>query len=166
MAEPHAHQLQLLTHKPYPQSMQRTIGAMMVAKKRKGRKRHFATDSDGNLLMQIITPANMHDATAAYTLVEFLLELYPDIKVVYADAGYRGNFKKWCKSQCDIDVEITLREGGGGFALEAWRWVVERTFAWMTHARRLVVDYEKSLNSSFLWIKLRMVQLLTQRLID
>ena len=88
-------------------------------KKRKGRKRHFTTDSDGNLLIQIITPANMHDATAAYNLIEFMLEIYPDIKVVFADAGYRGNFIKWCKSQCDIDVEITLREGGGGFALEA-----------------------------------------------
>jgi len=134
-------------------------------KKRKGRKRHFATDSDGNLLMQIITPANMHDSKAAPTLVEFSMELYPDIKIVYADAAYRGHFVNWSEQEYGLTVEITQREGGGGFKLEPFRWVCERTFAWMTHARRLVVDYEKSLNSSFLWIMLRMVQLLTQRLI-
>ena len=51
----------------------------MVAKNVKVVSGIFATGSDGILLMQIITPANMHDATAAYTLVEFLLEMYPDI---------------------------------------------------------------------------------------
>jgi transposase len=35
-----------------------------------------------------------------------------------------------------------------------WRWVIERTFAWFGHFRRLSKDYEKSVKSAeaFLWI--------------
>jgi len=32
---------------------------------------------------------------------------------------------------------------GQGFVVEPWRWVVERTFAWLENARRLCRDYEQ-----------------------
>jgi transposase len=40
-------------------------------------------------------------------------------------------------------LEIVRRvEGAKGFLVQPKRWIVERTFAWLIHNRRLVRDYE------------------------
>jgi transposase len=36
-----------------------------------------------------------------------------------------------------------MRRTEHGSGLGRWRWVVERTFAWLTHFRRLRVRYDK-----------------------
>jgi transposase len=38
---------------------------------------------------------------------------------------------------------VKLSEAKRGFVLLPKRWVVERSFAWMTHFRRLARDYER-----------------------
>ena len=40
-------------------------------------------------------------------------------------------------------VRINLTRPKRGFVLLPKRWVVERSFAWMTRCRRLVKDYER-----------------------
>jgi len=40
-------------------------------------------------------------------------------------------------------IEVVLRpQGAKGFVLSPKRWVVERTFGWFNHWRRLSKDYE------------------------
>jgi len=44
------------------------------------------------------------------------------------------------------------------------RWVVERTFAWLSHNRRLSKDYERSTSSSETMIHLGMIHIMLRRL--
>ena len=43
---------------------------------------------------------------------------------------------------------IRRRDGVQGFEVQPRRWVVERTFGWMTRWRRLVRDYERRIDVS------------------
>ena len=46
------------------------------------------------------------------------------------------------------------------FKVLKWRWIVERTFAWLGRYRRLSKDYEGSEESSESWIYLAMTHLM------
>jgi putative transposase len=43
------------------------------------------------------------------------------------------------------------------------RWKVERTFAWLLRNRRLVVDYERKVQTSETFIEVAMIRLLLAR---
>ena len=51
-----------------------------------------------------------------------------------------------------------------GFVVLPRRWVVERTFAWLTQARRLSKEYERLTASSEAMIDLAMTRLMLRRL--
>jgi putative transposase len=51
-----------------------------------------------------------------------------------------------------------------GFHVIPRRWVVERTFAWFAHNRRLSKDYERLCATSEAWIYLTMIRLMLRRL--
>ncbi len=76
----------------------------------------------------------------------------PRLARVWADAAYRalagwaGRNARWV-----LDI-VTRREGAVGFAVQPWRWVVERTFGWFNRYRRLSKDYEHNTASSEAWI--------------
>jgi transposase len=61
-------------------------------------------------------------------------------------------------------VEIVKRNETGKFVVLPKRWIVERTFAWLTFSRRLVRDYEINPRQSEAMIKLAMIRLLLKRL--
>ncbi len=51
-----------------------------------------------------------------------------------------------------------------GFQVQPRRWVVERTFAWLTDCRRLTKDYEDYTETSEAFIYLAMIHLMLRRL--
>jgi transposase len=55
-------------------------------------------------------------------------------------------------------------EGCKGFHLLARRWVVERTFAWLSRCRRLSRDYEVLPQTSETWIYIAMIRIMVRRL--
>jgi putative transposase len=63
----------------------------------------------------------------------------------------------------DFTVEIVKRTQAA-FVVLPRRWVVERTFGWMTRYRRLVRDYEARLNVSHAMIDIAMLGLLIRRI--
>ena len=61
-------------------------------------------------------------------------------------------------------LDIVARRNGKRFGLQARRWVVERTFAWLGNYRRLSKDYETLLSSSEAFIYLASCDLMIKRL--
>jgi transposase len=59
-------------------------------KKIKGRKRHLAVDTQGNLLDCLVHSANQHESQTAELLLRKLKEEHLALKKVIADGGYRG----------------------------------------------------------------------------
>ncbi len=62
-----------------------------------------------------------------------------------------------------IDLEVVEREGKG-FQVVPYRWVVERTFAWLLNYRRHRCDYESLTATSEAMIQITMIHLLLKRL--
>src|SRR6266550_6083540 len=72
-----------------------------------------------------------------------LREALSTITLVWADAGYTGRFVRDARNIWDLAVAIVKRpDQAKGFVLLHRRWVVERSFAWLTKFRRLVRDDE------------------------
>lgn len=71
-----------------------------------------------------------------------ILDAYERIEKILADQAYQGWLVDAIKSAYGRTLEIT-KKLGDGFVVSPWRWVVERTFAWLDNARRLCRDYEE-----------------------
>lgn len=124
-------------------------GGYDAAKKTKGRKRHIAVDTDGRLLMVNLTMADLSDSAGAQAILDAIRTRWPWVKHLFADAAY-DRLKLMDKAAyLDFIVEIVRRsEAQKGFKILPRRWVVERTFGWMTRWRRLVRDYEQRIDVS------------------
>ena len=72
---------------------------------------------------------------------EKALYRYPTLSGVRADQGYRGTFKNTIEIFHNLKVDISPRIKNE-FEIQPVRWVVERTFGWMTWSGRLSKDYE------------------------
>jgi putative transposase len=119
----------------------------MVEKKVKGRKRHIVTDTQGHLLHIKVHAANIHDTVAGCVVFEEALKKYPTLKGVCADAGYRKTMEEFVQNTLKKTIDISARITPG-WAILAKRWIVERTFAWLGHFRRLSKDYEIAIKSA------------------
>lgn len=115
-----------------------------AGKKTKGRKRHIATDCLGLLLIVTVTAASVQDRDGAHRLLALLRERFSTISLVWADGGYAGRLVVWAEQALRLAVTIVKRtDNMTGFVVLPRRWVVERTFGWLTRHRRLVRDYER-----------------------
>ena len=72
---------------------------------------------------------------------------------------------EWVRAHCWFLLQPVLpSDDRKGFVVLPRRWVVERTFAWLTQSRRLSKDYEFLPESSQAWIYLAMIRLMIRRL--
>lgn len=115
------------------------------AKRRKGSKIHAAVDTLGNLLALHVTPASEQDRAQVGELAEAVQEVTGGtVELAYVDAGYTGDEPAQAATAQGMRLEVVkLPEAKRGFVLLPRRWVVERSFAWMTRFRRLARDYER-----------------------
>ena len=133
-----------------------------------GRKRNLVVDTLGLVVLAKVTAANVQDVYAGkHLLVE--LSKRPDLlgrlKTIIADGGYRGELVKWVADNLSAVLQIVLKlEGQKGFQVLPKRWVVERTFAWISRNRRLARDYERLAASSEAFIYVAMIRLGLRRL--
>jgi len=147
-------------------------------KKLRGRKRHLLVDTLGLIHSLKVHPANQPDS--AYGGLVFKDLNKPRLSRIYADLGYRGAFVQKTLETFGFKPEMppTNPLSGQGKPKTAKaklanrrlrgvpkkRWIVERTFAWFNHYRRLSKDYERLPDTSESMIYLAMSQLILRRL--
>ncbi len=114
----------------------------------KGRKWHLLVDTLGLPIASYVTPADVHDTVGARKLLSGLAFFVPRMHKIWADAAYRGQeLANWCKAHGDWDLDVVERAAGvRGFAVVPKRWIVERTFGWLSRYRRMSKDYAQSPN--------------------
>lgn len=134
-------------------------------KKIVGRKRHIAVDTDGRLLMVNLTTADISDSAGAQAILDAVRKRWPWLKHLFADGAYDRTKLLDKAAFRDFVLEIVRRsDKHPGFKVLPRRWVVERTFGWMTRWRRLVRDYESRLDVSEAMIHVAMGSLLLRRI--
>jgi transposase len=114
-------------------------------KKTRGSKVHLSVDTLGHLLSLVVTAANEQDRDAVAQVTKALQEATGEsVQVAFVDGAYQGPKAREAAESHGVELEVVkLPESARGFILLPKRWVVERSFAWMSRFRRLARDYER-----------------------
>ena len=106
-------------------------------------------------------------------------ESFPSLRHLWADAGYRGaDLRRWITEGLGLSLEIVQRRSRwvwvrtdvepepipAGLEVIRRRWVVERTFAWISRSRRMSRDYEFLAQTTEALIYVMMIRLMLRRL--
>lgn len=135
-----------------------------MGKKIKGRKRHIVVDTLGHLLGVIVHAANKHDTVSGLFTAQYATTLYPGIKRLCGDSGYRGTFVDDVEEYIGLPVDIVKRTEKKKWDILPKRWIVERTFAWLNNSRRLSKDYEITTRSAEAMVMVSHIHTLLKRL--
>ena len=163
------------------------------AKKVDGRKRHLLVDTEGLVLEARVHSARVPDQDGIRLLLERVRVRFARLSHLWVDAGYQGRGKRWAEEALRLSVEVVrkpkkpvpekvaemwaaewAKEGKavdwqrlmppGGFRVLPRRWVVERTFAWISHNRRMAKDYERLCATGEAFVYAAMTRLMVRRL--
>ena len=163
------------------------------AKKVDGRKRHLLVDTEGLVLAARVHSARVPDQDGIGLLLEQVRGRFASLSHLWVDAGYQGRGKKWAEEVMGLSVEVVrkppkpipekvaevwarewAKEGKKvdweklmppkGFRVLPRRWVVERTFAWIGHNRRMAKDYERLCATGEAFVYAAMTRLMVRRL--
>jgi putative transposase len=136
-----------------------------AGKKVKGSKRHLLVDALGLLLCVVVHAANIQDRDGAKLVLRKARGLFPRLRLIWADGGYAGKLIGWTLEVCAWVLEIVKRsDAARGWVLLPRRWVVERTFGWLSQCRALARDYEFHPETSEALIQVAMIHLMLRRL--
>ena len=117
------------------------------------------------LLAVLVHSAAVQDRYGVRPLLKELSWWFPRLRVVFADGAYAGRLVTWVAGWYGWVLSI-VRKGRAAprFVPLPKRWVVERTFAWLTRYRRLCRDYEQRTCNSETMVRLAMINLMLHRL--
>jgi transposase len=137
-------------------------------KKVNGRKRQLLVDTGGRVWRVCVHAADIADGKGALPLLDNLDRLHPEVggrlKKLLGDTAYNGIFSEAAKAK-KIDYEKAVRpESKRGFVPIAKRWVVERSIAWTNFFRRIVKDYENTVESAESWVIIANITVILQRI--
>ena len=119
----------------------------------------------GLVMAVVITSAGVQDRDGARLLFGQLTGVAKKLRLIWVDGGYRGKLVEWVSLTFRFSLLVVLRcDDTKGFKLLPRRWVVERTFAWLSQNRRLSKDYERLTSSSEAMIHLGMIHIMLRRL--
>jgi putative transposase len=136
-----------------------------AGKKITGRKRHVAVDTLGMVLAVVVHGAYWQDHDGACFVLMKLRQL-GRLQAVFADGAYaRNGLPDWVKETFGWILQTVLRPvQAKGFVVLPKRWIVERTFAWISRCRRHSKDYERTTETSENMIYITMIGLMSRRL--
>lgn len=138
-------------------------------KKINGRKRHLLVDTLGLVLVVVVTSAGLLDGEGAKQLLTRVTpQDFPRLQKVLGDKAYtKCGLPAWVRAQGDYSLDTTPVIGAinqDGFSVFEWRWIVERTIAWLGRYRRHSKDYERNTTSSEAQIQISSIHRMLQRL--
>ena len=126
-------------------------------------------DTLGLILSVVVHAADTQDRDGAKLVLEPLRRRFSRLRLIVADAIYNGGIAEWVRSlrpRNKLRLEVVQkRPEAEEFEVLPFRWIVERTFAWLGRSRRLSKDYEGTTASSEAFIKLAMIHLMARRLV-
>lgn len=130
----------------------------------KGTKRFIAVDTNGLLVRVAVLSAAVQDWDGLLDLCWVTKPIAPRVTAGWVDQGFAAGVSA-AKEQVGWDLTVVAKPPGQrGFQVQPRRWVVERTFAWLTDCRRLSKDYEVYAETSEAFIYLAMIHLMLRRL--
>jgi putative transposase len=162
-------------------------------KKVRGRKRHLLVDTEGLVLKAKVPSAKVPDQDGLRLLLRSARSELSHLKHLWLDAGYEGRGRRWAQDLLGLSVEVVrkppkpvpeevaqtwaeewAKEGETidwqrlmpprGFRVLPRRWVVERTFSWLSQNRRMSKDYERLCASAEAFVYAAMIRLMARRL--
>lgn len=136
-----------------------------AGKKINGRKRHILVDTMGLVLMVTVTVASVQDRDGAFSMLRNLPGCCKKLRTIWVDGGYTGQLVEWVTSKFKFSLAVVLRpRQTRKFVLLPRRWVVERTFGWLNHYRRLTKSYERLTQTDEAWVYIAMSRIMLNRL--
>jgi len=138
--------------------------------------------------------AKVPDQDGIKLVLETARDRLQSLSHLWVDVGYQGRGKEWVEKELGLRVEVVHRtpkptpekvariwarewskEGWQidwqkllprrrGFELLPRRWVVERTFSWLSQNRRMSKDYERLCSTSESFVYAAMTRLMVRRL--
>jgi transposase len=140
-----------------------------AGKRVRGRKRHLLVDTLGLLLHVVVHSASVQDRAGAKLVLSGARVRFPLLGLVWVDGGYVNSVDAglvgWAARTEGIEVVAVPRNADvKGFQVLPRRWVVERTFGWLTRCRRLARDYERKTTHAEAMVKFAMIRLMAARL--
>jgi putative transposase len=162
-------------------------------KKVRGRKRHLLVDTEGLVLKAKVHSAKVPEQDGLRLLLQSARSGLSRLKHLWLDAGYEGRGRRWAEEVMGFNVEVVrkppkpvpeevakrwaaqwAKEGKKidwqrlmpprGYVALPRRWVVERTFSWLSQNRRMSKDYERLCASAEAFIYASMIRLMVRRL--
>jgi transposase len=139
-----------------------------AGKKVMGRKRHLLVDTLGLILHVVVHSAAIQDRDGARLVLPILQQRFGWLRCIFVDGGYAGALVAWVKEllpRRGLNLEIVKRSNADKhrFAILPRRWVVERTFGWLSKFRRLAKDYEFRTDNSETMILIAATRLMLAR---
>ncbi len=123
-----------------------------MGKKIAGQKRHALVDCLGNILVLKVTTADVQNLNGAQLLLEVLTVVFEWLKLIWEDDRYAGKLvghmaEIGCHRRVKLEI-VKRSDDVNGFKVLQKPWIVERTFGWLIHSKRLIRDYEIKIDYS------------------
>jgi transposase len=130
-------------------------------RRKMGTKHHLLTDAQGVPLAVTITGANRHDVTQLIPLVQAVEPIAGKVghprfrpEKVQGDRAYDSQPHRKILRSLGIEPVLAKRNTEHGSGLGRYRWVIERTIAWLHQFRRLKFRFEKRVDIHCAFVKL------------
>jgi transposase len=113
----------------------------------------------------VVHPAGVQDRDGAERLLRQARRRFPFVEKIFADAAYQGPKMAAVVARTGTwAIEIVKRNELHKFVVLPKRWIVERTFAWISRNHRLARDFERYAASVEAFFRLAMIRLMLKRL--
>lgn len=129
-----------------------------------GRKRNIIVDTLGIIVGCVVHAADLQESTTGKKILDKLPEnLEKILKKIIGDKAYKRGFLEYAEVYHEIEVQVNDQRVTGT-NMKPWRWIVERTFAWLNHYRRMARDYEVKVRNSESMLYISMLPIMLHRI--